>query len=90
MSFSARIWPARWLAGSAGAQTVVADARLRAKKNEPAPGGLAEWKEGKLFPEGWEKMPLPQKVCHSQEVLPWMIREHATAATEGICLKKVP
>jgi hypothetical protein len=47
----------------AGAQTVIADARLRSRKNEPAPGGLAEWKEGKLFPEGWERMPLPQKVC---------------------------
>ncbi len=25
-------------------------------------GGLAEWKEGKLFPEGWDKMDPPQQV----------------------------
>ncbi len=23
---------------------------------------MAEWKEGQLFPEGWDKMPLGQKI----------------------------
>eukprot|EP00884_Botryococcus_braunii_P015273 jgi/Botrbrau1/2429/Bobra.0395s0051.1 len=45
-----------------GAQTVVADARLRSKRNESESTGLAEWKEGQLFPEGWDGMPLPQKL----------------------------
>ena len=25
-------------------------------------GGMAEWKEGALFPEGWDRMDLPKKV----------------------------
>ena len=25
--------------------------------------GMAEWKEGQLFPEGWEDMGLFQKAC---------------------------
>jgi hypothetical protein len=25
-------------------------------------GGMSEWREGDLLPQGWDNMPLPQKV----------------------------
>lgn len=32
-------------------------------RQEVDSGNMADWKEGKLFPEGWEEMPLDQKVA---------------------------
>jgi hypothetical protein len=32
-------------------------------KQQQVDTSRAEWKEGKLFPEGWEQMSLPEKVA---------------------------
>uniref|UniRef100_A0A383VJ08 Uncharacterized protein n=1 Tax=Tetradesmus obliquus TaxID=3088 RepID=A0A383VJ08_TETOB len=37
--------------------------RNMTRKQEQVDASRAEWKEGKLFPEGWEQMPLPDKVA---------------------------
>ena len=48
-------------------------------------GGMAEWKEGALFPEGWDSMPLPKKVlwqppsCHGQVLLVFGESYHETS-----------
>lgn len=37
--------------------------RAAVKKDSLGSGGMAEWREGELFPEGWEDMPVQQKIA---------------------------
>ena len=50
----------------AGAKAVMAQSEQMRRREEARKlqlgGSMAEWKEGKLFPEGWDDMPLQQKV----------------------------
>lgn len=34
----------------------------QAKPESDAASNMSEWKEGQLFPEGWDRMPLPEKL----------------------------
>ena len=57
----------RWkLCVHAGAKAVSAQSEQMRRREEARKlalgGSMAEWKEGKLLPEGWDGMPLSQKV----------------------------
>ena len=50
----------------AGAKAVIAQSEQMRRREEARKlmlgGGMSEWKEGKLLPEGWDDMPFGQKV----------------------------
>jgi hypothetical protein len=48
--------------GKAAARRQIPIRNMTPRGGEDANSNLAEWKEGQLFPEGWERMEWPQRL----------------------------